>query len=161
MKRGKIPLLTFVVFADKLLKINILSNFNKKRILPRSEYSRLAATAAVSVEAQATKVEMTTVGRWMCREEYDAMKHGGRMLEGDGGKTSVSIGDFNSFTGAAKGSVYAEFQVPTNSLVQGGKSIWYSILGPSASKSQLFMLQKQGGQLLPQIQNLSPILKIK
>ena len=38
MKRGKIPLLTFVVFADKLLKINILSNFNKKRILPRSEY---------------------------------------------------------------------------------------------------------------------------
>ena len=105
MKRGKIPLLTFVVFADKLLKINILSNFNKKRILPRSEYSRLAATAAVSVEAQATKVEMTTVGRWMCREEYDAMKHGGRMLEGDGGKTSVSIGDFNSFTGAAKGSV--------------------------------------------------------
>ena len=39
MKRGKIPLLTFVVFADKLLKINILSNFNKKRILPRSEYN--------------------------------------------------------------------------------------------------------------------------
>ena len=38
MKRGKIPLLTFVVFADKLLKINILSNFNKKRILPRSEF---------------------------------------------------------------------------------------------------------------------------
>ena len=41
MKRGKIPLLTFVVFADKLLKINILSNFKKKRILPRSEYNYL------------------------------------------------------------------------------------------------------------------------
>ena len=34
MKRGKIPLLTFVVFADKLLKINILSNFNKKGFYP-------------------------------------------------------------------------------------------------------------------------------
>ena len=34
MKRGKIPLLTWVVFADKLLKISILSNFNKTGFYP-------------------------------------------------------------------------------------------------------------------------------
>ena len=114
-----------------------------------------------TVERAAVNTEMTTVGRWMSQVEYDAMKTGGRMLEGAGGKTSISTGGFNSFTGAAKGSVYAEFQVPTNSLIQGGQPNWFSILGPNASKSQLFMLQKQGGQVLPQIQNLSPILKIK
>lgn len=63
--------------------------------------------------------------------------------------------------GAAKGSVYAEFEVPTNSLLQGGNSNWFSVLGPNASKSQLFMLQRQGGELLPPIQNLSPILHVK
>ena len=104
---------------------------------------------------------MTTVGRWMSQAEYEAMKAGGRMLEGAGGKTSVATGGFDSFAGAAKGSVYAEFQVPTNSLIQGGQSNWFSILGPNASKSQLFMLEKQGGQILPQIQNLSGILKIQ
>jgi hypothetical protein len=102
-----------------------------------------------------------TVGRWMSQAEYNIMSSTGRMVEGAGGKTSVATGGFNSFTGAAKGSIYAEFQVPTNSLIRGGKLNWFSVLGPNASKSQLFMLQKQGGQILPQIQNLSPILRIK
>lgn len=120
-----------------------------------------AEAQVAKAEAEAAKVEMTTVGRWMSRAEYDAMKAGGRMMEGAGGKTSVATGGFESFPAAAKGSVYAEFQVPTNSLIQGGQSNWFSILGPNASKSQLFMLQKQGGEILPKIQNLSPIIKIK
>ena len=84
-----------------------------------------------------------------------------RVIEGAGGKTSVAVGGSDAFTSAARGSVYAEFQVPTNSLIQGGQPSWFSILGPNASKSQLFMLEKQGGQILPQIKNLSPILKTK
>jgi hypothetical protein len=65
------------------------------------------------------------------------------------------------YTGAVRGSVYAEFQVPTNSLLQGGKQGWFKILGTNASRSQQHLLQKQGGSLLPQYQNLSPILQIK
>jgi hypothetical protein len=108
-----------------------------------------------------TKGGMTKVGRWMSEAEYNVMKNTGRMLEGAGGKTSVAVGGPNAFTGAAKGSVYVEFEVPTSSLIQGGQSNWHSIIGPNANNAQLYMLQKQGGQLLPQIQNLSPILKIK
>lgn len=129
--------------------------FNQKDVVPSGNMF-LGASRDIAAEAGTT-----TVGRWMSTAEYDAMKVGGRMLEGAGGKTSVSIGGSEAFTGAARGSVYAEFQVPTNSLIQGGQSNWFSILGPNASKSQLFMLGKQGGQILPEIQNLSPILRIK
>lgn len=104
---------------------------------------------------------LTTVGRWMSPAEYEIMKSTGRMIEGAGGKTSVTTGGYTSFPSATKGSIYAEFQVPTRSLVQGGQSDWFSILGPNANKSQMFMLQRQGGQILPPIKNLSPILKIK
>jgi hypothetical protein len=85
----------------------------------------------------------------MSQAEYNLMKSTGRMVEGAGGKTSVATGGFESFSSAVQGSVYAEFQVPTSSLIQGGRSNWFSILGPNASRSQLFMLQKQGGQILP------------
>ncbi len=104
---------------------------------------------------------MATVGRWMSKGEYIAMKSSTTVLEGAGGQTFVTQGGSHLFSGAAKGSVYVEFQVPANSLLQGGKQGWFKMLGPNASKSQQYLLQKQGGSLLPQYQNLSPILKIK
>lgn len=39
-------------------------------------------------------------------------------------------------------------------MVPGGGPGIYSILGPNASKSQLFLLQKQGGQVSPAVQNI-------
>ncbi len=105
--------------------------------------------------------EFTTVGRWMSKVEYEAMKSGTSVLEGSGGLTFVTVGGSKVFPSAAKGSVYAEFQVATNSLLQGGKEGWLKMIGPSASKSQKFLLQKQGGQLLPKYKNLSKILKVK
>lgn len=51
--------------------------------------------------------------------------------------------------------------MPTNSLLQGGQSNWFKTIGPNAGKAMQSSLQKQGGQLLPPIQNLSPILKVK
>lgn len=83
------------------------------------------------------------------------------MVEGAGGQTFVATGGPGAFNAAAKGSVYAEFQIPTNSLLQGGQANWFEVLGPSAKPNQLYLLNKQGGQLLPQIQNLSPILQVK
>ncbi|MGB4775790.1 MAG: hypothetical protein WBP45_11500 [Daejeonella sp.] len=104
---------------------------------------------------------MTTVGRWMSKAEYLAMKNGGRVLEGTGGQTFVMKGGSDFFKGASKGSIYAEFQVPSNSLLQGGQSNWFKVIGPNASKIMQGAVEKQGRQLLPQIQNLSPILQIK
>jgi hypothetical protein len=84
-----------------------------------------------------------------------------QVLEGGGGQTMVSKGGPEMWKSATKGSIYVEFDVPTNSLLQGGKAGWFKLIGPNAPKSQLYMLEKQGGQLLPKIKNLSPILKIK
>ncbi len=110
---------------------------------------------------QAANTGMTTVGRWMSKAEYEMMANTGRMVEGAGGQTFVATGGSGAFNAATKGSVYVEFQVATNSLLQGGQANWFKVLGPNAGKAMQGALQKQGGELLPQIQNLSPILKIK
>ena len=111
--------------------------------------------------SEATVTEMTTVGRWMSRAEYEIMSKTGQMVEGAGGQTFVATGGPEAFSAAAEGSVYAEFQVPTNSLLQGGLTNWFKVLGPNAGKAMQAALEKQGGQLLPKIQNLSPILQVK
>jgi hypothetical protein len=51
-------------------------------------------------------------------------------------------------------SFFAEFDVPSNSLLQGGKEGWLKMIGPDASKSQQFLLNKQGGQHLPEVKNI-------
>jgi len=101
----------------------------------------------------------TTVGRWMSPKEFNAMKSGTTILEGGGGQTFVTQGGANAYRGAVRGSVYAEFQVPANSLLQGGRNGWYKMLGPNASKSQQYLLKKQGGQLLPNYRGLNLIKK--
>lgn len=58
-------------------------------------------------------------------------------------------------------SVYVEFEVPSNSLLQAGKEGWFKLIGTHASKSQQYILQKQGGSLLAQYKNLSTIITIK
>jgi RHS repeat-associated protein len=102
--------------------------------------------------------EMTTVGRWMSNAEYETMSKTGRIVEGAGGQTFVATGGPGSFKAKGKGSVYAEFQIETNSLIQGGQADWFKAIGPNAGRAMQWVLEKQGGQLLPQIYNLSPIL---
>ncbi|QTY27910.1 hypothetical protein [Flavobacterium sp. CS20] len=108
-----------------------------------------------------TKSSMTTVGRWMSQAEYNAMRSTGTMVEGAGGQTFVSTGGPNAFTSAVKGSVYAEFEVATNSLLQGGKSNWFKALDPNSGQAMQSALNKQGGELLPQIKNLTEVLITK
>ena len=87
--------------------------------------------------------EMTTVGRWMSRAEYDIMLKTGQVVEVAGGQTFVATGGGSeAFNAATKGSIYVEFQVPTNSLLQGGKSNWFKLIGPNASKSQKVFVRK-------------------
>lgn len=101
------------------------------------------------------------VGRWMSENEYNIMKKTGRMVEGDGGSTFVATGGSDAYKGAKAGSVYVEFKIPKNSLIQGGKPNWYKVIGPNARVNQIYQLNKQGGQMLPKVRSLSPILKIK
>ena len=114
---------------------------------------------AGAVDAAANSVR---VGRWMSQAEYQAMRETGRLQEGAGGSTSVATGGSGSFAKQAPaGSVYVEFTVPRASLLQGGQADWFKAVGPGASKSMRFMLEKQGGELLPQVKNLSRILETK
>ena len=63
--------------------------------------------------------------------------------------------------GADKGSIYVEFEVPKNSLIQGGKENWYKIVSPTASRSQKYQVEKQGGEIPPKYRNLTPPILTK
>jgi len=76
--------------------------------------------------------------------DCNVMKNTGRMIEGAGGQTFVATGGSNAFKAAAKGSVYAELQVPKNSLLQGGQPNWFKVIGPNAKSNQLFLCAKTG-----------------
>ncbi|WP_223815934.1 two-partner secretion domain-containing protein [Pseudomonas chlororaphis] len=100
-------------------------------------------------------VSMTRVGRWMSSDELSQMQSTNKVVQGGGGQTFISTNGFADFKGPApKGSVYVEFDVPSNSLLQGGKEGWFKMIGPDASKSQQFLLNKQGGEHLPEIKNI-------
>jgi RHS repeat-associated protein len=127
-----------------------------------SKYSKASATAlAVAIPKVAAGGEMVTVGRWMSQKEYDIMVKTMRMVEGAGGQTFVSTGGSNSFTAATRGSVYAEFQIARNDLLKGGVEGWFKTIGPNASNAMKTSLQKQGGQTLPKIENISRVLATK
>ena len=57
--------------------------------------------------------------------------------------------------------VYVEFEVPKNSLIQGGKENWYKIVSPTASRSQKYQIEKQGGKIPPKYRNLTPPILTK
>lgn len=96
----------------------------------------------------------------MSPEELTQIQKTGKTVQGGGGQTFISINGINDFKGTApKGSVYVEFDVPTNSLIQGGKDGWYKMLGPDAKPSQKYLLNKQGGSLTPDLSNIKVVGK--
>jgi hypothetical protein len=124
----------------------------------------LASKADDVTEAVVKKVttEMTTVGRWMSTVELEKMRKTGRTVESWSTKTDVSINGFQDFMPMAKkGQVYVEFSVPTNSLIYGGKPGWFHMIGPNGGASRKAALSKQGGQMLPEFENLTPVLHTK
>lgn len=88
------------------------------------------------------------------------MQNGDKVVQGGGGQTFISTNGVSNFKATAQaGSVYVEFDVPTNSLLQGGKDGWFKLIGPDASKSQQFMPNKQGGSQLPEVKNITVVDK--
>nr|WP_237584575.1 hypothetical protein [Cronobacter muytjensii] len=96
----------------------------------------------------------------MSSDELVQMQRSGKVVQGGGGQTFISTNGASDFKGTAStGSVYVEFDVPTNSLLKGGKDGWFKLIGPDASKSQQFMLNKQIGIQLSEVENTSIINK--
>ncbi len=100
-------------------------------------------------------VDYTRVGRWMSSDEFVLTQTQERVVQGAGGQTFVSVEGPADFGGAARrGSVYVEFDVPSASLLQGGKDNWFKMLGPDANPSQQWLLGRQGGTTLPEVKNI-------
>jgi len=76
--------------------------------------------------------QLTRVGRWMSETEFTKMSVTGRVVEGTGGRTSV-IRPSNpaSFKPPPSSTIYAEFNVPSGVLRQGGRPDWAIIPGPN------------------------------
>jgi hypothetical protein len=112
--------------------------------------------------AKGTASNNTRVGRWMSTDEYAMMQKTGHVQEGSGGLTFASTEGAGSFRSQAKpGAVYAEYDVPSSSLLPGGKDGWVKNVGPNAPKSQKVTLEKRGGEQLPKVENLSEPLETK
>ena len=100
-------------------------------------------------------VEHIRVGRWMSTDELSKMKESSKIVSGGGGLTFISLNGIDDYKGAAKsGSVYVEFNVPKTSLLQGGKEGWFKMVNDDASNSQKNLLQKKGGILSPDVNDI-------
>jgi RHS repeat-associated protein len=106
--------------------------------------------------------EMVRVGRWMSQIEYEAMKRTGQLQEGAGGMTSMATSGPTSYVRqSAPGSVYVEFSVARNSVIQGGQADWLTGVSANASRSMQAVIGKQGGELSPAVSNISFIQAVK
>ena len=95
------------------------------------------------------------VGRWMSPAEFNKMQLTGKVVQGGGGQTFVSTNGVLDYKRAASpGSIYVEFDVPTSSLLKGGKDGWFKLIGPDANASQQLLLNKQGGTQSPDVKNI-------
>jgi len=115
----------------------------------------VAVEGANAGTTAATEQSFTKVGRWMSKEEHAAMLKTGRVQEGGGGVTYSSTEGADYFRKVAtRGSVYVEYEVPTNSLVPGQPGAVRNV-GPAANATTKAALKKQGGEMLPAAKNIS------
>lgn len=81
----------------------------------------------------------TRVGRWMSQGEYDKMVASGKVqMSGDNKVHVANPADINAFgKQAPKGSIYVEFDVPSNTISKGGTDGWGIINGPGSLLDRL------------------------
>ena len=98
----------------------------------------------------------TRVGRWMSQDEYDKMVETGRVQESGGHITHVTNpANPNSYQAAHPGSLYVEFDVPSNTLLQGGNEDWNIINGPGSLGDKL--AQSKGSPPITKMPNANNI----
>lgn len=102
--------------------------------------------------------ETTRVGRWMSEDEYNKMVETKQVqMSGDNKVHVANPASIEAFgKQAPKGSVYVEFDVPSNTVFQGGKAEWGIIAGPGSIQDRL---NKQKG--LPAINEMPKATNIE
>jgi RHS repeat-associated protein len=85
------------------------------------------------------KTDITRVGRWMSEVEYNRMVETGYVqMSGDNKVHVANPADIDAFRKQApKGSIYVEFDVPSNTISQGGTDSWGIINGPGSLLDRL------------------------
>ena len=83
--------------------------------------------------------DTTRVGRWMSQDEYDKMVSSGKVqMSGDNKVHVANPADINAFgKQASKGSLYVEFDVPSNTVSKGVTDGWGIINGPGSLLDRL------------------------
>lgn len=94
----------------------------------------------------------------MSQSEYDKMLESGRVQMSPNGNRAyvANPADISAFPSAPKGSIYVEFEVDANSVIQAGKGGWAQIPGPGSLTDRLN--QKKG---LPPITEMPKAQNIK
>jgi hypothetical protein len=62
--------------------------------------------------------------------------------------------DPEAFLAAEAGSLFVEFDVPTNQIAQGGRSSWGIIFGPNSIHGRLSAIRGTPVSALPRVQNV-------
>ena len=91
-------------------------------------------------------------GKWMSQQEYDKMVASGKVqMSGDNKVHVANPANINTFEKQApKGSLYVEFDVPSNTISKGGTEVWGIINGPDSLLDRFYA--KKG---LPRIAEMS------
>ena len=117
-------------------RLNAQRNASNSRLMPMN-LQFFAAKGDESGNKGST--DTTRVGRWMSQEEYDKMISTGKVqMSGDNKVHVANPADINAFgKQAPKGSLYVEFDVPSNTISKGGTEGWGIINGPGSLLDRL------------------------
>ena len=118
-----------------------------------------AAQLSADMNAQEDP-DLVRVGRWMSRNEYEAMSSTGIVQEGAGGTTYVAHpADPAAYRPqAASGACYVEFDVPRECLETASKPEWAQIPGPNSLTARYRKRQGQQPPQFPQALNIQMLV---
>ncbi len=137
--------------------------YDDGRVLARGDGSGVfSAPFSYSYATSAGRVgggdDLTRVGRWMNADEQAAMTQTGRVqpnINGAGHQSVAHPANIESYMMTAKpGTRYVEFDVPSSSLVQGGKEGWAVIPGPDSIHTRLAQSRGLPGFEYPEATNI-------
>jgi nitrogen regulatory protein PII len=101
--------------------------------------AKMDAKAVTAEAVQGAGNSTTRVGRWMSEAEYNEMVRTGQVqMSGDNKVHVANPANMDSFSSQApKGSIYVEFDVPSNAVFSGGRQDWGIVAGPGSLNDRL------------------------
>lgn len=151
---GTFSILSFITFCQAF-KVNGSVTITGDKGTAKAEVKNAGAE---DVSASKGGSGTTKVGRWMSEDEYNKMLRTEQVqMSGDNKVHVANPADIDAFgKQAPKGSVYVEFDVPSNTVFPGGKDGWGIIAGPGSLYDRLNI--KKG---LPPIEEMPKAVNIE